>query len=166
MSTTPFEEAYIAASRRCSRSEQCASDLKTKLKAYELSESEWEKLFERLTAENYLDETRYCYAFINDHIRLSKWGKRKIILALRTKGLYPASFQHMLDDIDESEYKKGLMELLKKQHSLNQKKPHMHQKQKLFQFALQRGFEPNLIQQCVNSIIGPTNAFDEELQDF
>lgn len=166
MSTTPFEKAYIAASRRCARSEQCASDLKTKLKAYELSDSEWEKLLDRLTAENYLNEARYCNAFINDHIRFSKWGKRKIMLALHTKGLNPASYQQILDDIDESEYKKGLMELLKKQHNLNQKKPHMHPKQKLFQFALQRGFEPNLIQQCVNSIIGPSNAFDEELQDF
>ena len=39
-----------------------------------------DRIINRLEQEKYIDEERFCRAFINDKYRLAKWGKVKICL--------------------------------------------------------------------------------------
>ena len=44
-----------------------------------------DKIIDRLKAEKYIDEARYCRSFINDKLRFNKWGRKKIEFALKQK---------------------------------------------------------------------------------
>lgn len=43
------------------------------------------RIIDRLVVEKFIDEERYCRAFVNDKFRFAKWGKMKITQALYMK---------------------------------------------------------------------------------
>jgi regulatory protein len=129
----------------CARSEHCTKDVVTKLKSWEVDEEEIEGILEQLRKENFLNDARYAKAYVNDKWKLDHWGKRKIRHQLFLKNIDDALFQPPLDAIDEEEYRAELAaQLSRKEKELedNEKNQVIN---KLFNFAVSRGFEEELI---------------------
>jgi len=129
----------------CAWSERSHSDVRNKLFNYGLRAHELEPIISYLIEENYLSEERYAVQFAGGHFRLKKWGKVKIVQALRMKGVSDYCIKKGLREIEEDAYEALLNKLaIQKWQETKGQKP-ISRWNKTRQFLLQRGFEPQLI---------------------
>jgi len=129
----------------CAYQERCVSELKDKLRQWKIDDDKAVKIIARLIEENYLNEERFARAFAGGKFRINKWGKAKIIYELHRKQLPDNIIQLGLEEIDEAEYIETLKELLAKKSREIKEKDGFKKKQKLISFAVQKGYEYELV---------------------
>ena len=137
----------------CSRSEQCSSDIRKKIIAYELVEEIVEEILEKLKLEKFLNDERYVKAYVADKFKINKWGKVKIRHNLRMKGLPEDLILNQLDEIDEEKYKKVLIKTMKDKAKSVKKKDRFEKMGQIIRFAQTRGFEPELIHRHMEEVL-------------
>ena len=138
-------EALNKAAAYCTLCERCISEVSTKLTAWGVPYNEQEKIIARLIEEKFIDESRYCRAFVNDKVKFNRWGRIKITAALRDKRLPQELIRDAIEDIDEEQYLQSLGEVIAtKQRDLKGKEDFATQ-QKIIRHAASRGYEPSLI---------------------
>ena len=138
-------EALNKAAAYCTLCERCISEVSTKLTAWDVPHGEQEKIIARLIEEKFIDESRYCRAFVNDKVKFNRWGRIKISAALRDKRLPQELIRDAIEDIDEEQYLQSLGEVIAtKQRELKGKDDFATQ-QKTIRHAASRGYEPSLI---------------------
>ena len=79
MNTITEDEALNRVAAYCSAAEHCRAEVSEKLQKWGIAYEAIERILARLEAEKYIDDERYCRAFINDKYRFAKWGKMKSI---------------------------------------------------------------------------------------
>jgi len=84
----------------------------------------------------YLDDSRYCRAFVHDKVAFAQWGRQKIRYALRAKRLPDGLIERALEEIDIEVYKKNMEKLI----ASRPKATNEADKAKLVRFMLQRGY--------------------------
>lgn len=145
------DELLQKAAAYCSIAEHCVSEVDSKLTTWGGNAEARQKIICHLQEEGFIDEQRYCKAFVNDKIRYAKWGKIKIAYMLRGKQIEEAYITEALQNVDENSYQQTLLKLLET------KKREIHcegyEKQlKLYRFAQARGFENSVINQILKDI--------------
>lgn len=109
-----------------------------------LSRAEAEALLERLTAQQFIDESRYARAFVHDKTLYDRWGRIKTRQALRMKRISEADIEAAMAQIDDTTYGEALTALLQaKNRSLKATTPY-ERRQKLLRYAATRGYEADL----------------------
>ena len=88
----------------CSTAEHCRAEVTEKLQRWGIPYDAIDRIINRLEQEKYIDEERFCRAFIHDKYRFAKWGKIKIGQALQLKKIPQSVFYRYLNEIDEDEY--------------------------------------------------------------
>lgn len=147
------KEAYAKMAQLCSRSEQCAADIRRKIIAYDIVDEIVEEIIAKLKEEKFLDEERFVKAYVSDKFRLNKWGKLKIRHSLRMKGLSEETIRKTLDGIDEEKYKAVLLKTMKDKAKTIKKKEKFEKMGQVIRFAQSRGFEPELIHRYINVVV-------------
>ena len=141
-------EALNKAAAYCTLCERCISEVSRKLTTWGVSPAEQQRIIDRLQDEGFINEERYCRAFVNDKLRFNRWGRVKIRAALYEKQLPREYIAQAIEEIDEEEYMQTLHDLVAtKQREL--KNEDFASKQKIIRFAASRGFEPAKILQIV-----------------
>lgn len=151
-STYTFDELLHKAASYCSIAEHCVSEVEAKLTAWNVPTADSKKLIARLIEEDFINEKRYCKAFVKDKFRFNKWGKIKIGLALKAKGLPADLINEATSLIDEGEYEEMLASLLKTKLSSISYRYEYEKQGKLFRFAQSRGFESTVIERVIRRI--------------
>ena len=105
-------EAYGRLTAFCAAGEHCLSEVKERLRRWNVAADEAEALVQRLLDEGYVNEVRYSRAFINDKVRFARWGRVKISQTLQQKQISSSLYAPLLDDIDQEEYLEQLRRLL------------------------------------------------------
>ena len=147
-----LEELLHKAASYCSISEHCISEVQEKLTAWCVECDDKSTIIDRLIAEDFINENRFCIFYVKDKFRFNKWGKIKIAYALRQKGLSDKLINHALTTIDDGEYEEMLASILKTK-LVGLKYEYEYEKQgKLFNFAQSRGFESQVISRVIKSI--------------
>lgn len=139
------EEAYRKATTRCAAHECCRSEWRTKFKRQGLSNEQIEELLDRLEDEGYIDEARYARAFAHDKVLYGHCGRIKVLWELRAKGIGDADLAQCFEWIAEGEYEDILQKLLMQKRTTLHLDDPREEKQKLAQYAIGRGFEPELV---------------------
>jgi regulatory protein len=147
-----FDELLHKAASYCSISEHCVSDVELKLKAWGIEPDKSDKIIDRLKADDFINEKRYCVAFVKDKFHYNKWGKIKISYALKQKGLDNQLINQALHTIDDGEYEEMLAVLLKAKLKTIKWEYEYEKMGKLFNFAQSRGFESAVIDKVVRAI--------------
>ena len=142
-------EALSRAAAYCSTTEHCRTEISEKLLRWGMSDDAVERILKRLVQEKYIDEERYCRAFIKDKYRFAKWGKVKIAQALQLKKVPADCVRQSLSGIDEEEYLAILRALLVAKRKNTRAKNEFELNGKLIRFALSRGFEMKDIRHCI-----------------
>lgn len=147
------EEMFRKLVARCAAKECCVSEAQEKLRNWNVGRIEEAEIISRLVQEGYIDEARYCRAFIHDQLRFAGWGRIKIGYTLRQKQIDSLTIsQAMQQVVDEEEYRKSLHKILvAKMRGLKSLPAHV-QSDKLMRFALSRGFEPELIRTLLKEL--------------
>lgn len=141
------EEAFEKMTAWCSMAERCRSEVSEKLQRWSVSYAIINKVIDRLIDGGYIDEERYCRAFIRDKYRLEKWGKQKIAKALYVKRIPQHIFNTQWDVIDNDEYQSILHKLLQSKRKSIHADDEKSLNEKLIRFALSRGYDYNDIRQ-------------------
>lgn len=135
------EEAKYKAAAYCSTAEHCPSEVREKLIAWGCPAQHIETILDYLADENFINEERYCRAFVNDKIRYQGWGKEKIRQALSMKRLPVYMVQEAMEAFPEEEYLGVLQRIAEKKRASLSKEPDPHKAHdKLMRFLLSRGF--------------------------
>ena len=154
-----YEQALNRAAAYCSQAERATQEVLQKLESWEVSDEDAARILEFLRKERFLDEQRYVHAFVNDKFTYERWGRIKIVYALRAKGVTGAVVTNTLDDvIDPDQYVETLTDLLRAKMRGMKTPLAPNDRAKLYRFAAQRGFESAVVGQALQRLHVP----DEE----
>lgn len=152
-------EAYVRLGALCARSEQCAADVLRRCRAWGLNAAQAAALVERLRRERYLDEARYCRAFVHDKALIEGWGPQKIIYTLAAKNLPRAQITGALAEIDPDVFARNLnAALAHKLRTLPPALPADARYRRLMAFATGRGFGAEAAAVWIEAHGTPTEA--------
>ena len=143
-------EALNKAAAYCTLCERCISEVSAKLTAWGIPHDEQQKIIARLIDEKFIDEERYCRAFVNDKVKFNRWGRIKITTALREKHLPQEQIKEALECIDEETYLQALQETIDIKRRELKGKDDFATQQKIIRHAASRGYEPSLIIKAIN----------------
>ncbi len=156
------EKALNIAAGLCSKKEQCSDEIRRKLQKWELTETEIEEILCFLQKHQFIDDTRYAQAYAEDKFRFNHWGKQKIALMLHRKKIDAASIAQALENLNEENYTEACLSLLKQKMKILPAEDPYRRRAKLIRFALGRGFDYELIQQCLTQLFeNPEEAATE-----
>ena len=129
----------------CAYQERCVKDVTEKLKNFDISPKDKEKILNYLIDNRFVNDERFAKAFVRGKINQSGWGLNKIRFHLMQKGIDKALIDEALQAFDEEAYRQRLAEVLKTKAKTIKAANIFEKKRKLAAFAIQRGFEANLV---------------------
>jgi regulatory protein len=150
----PYMDAnalYLKIANYCAYQERSLKEVETKLKAWEVPEELHEQLIQLLFEEGFLSQERFANTYTRGKINLKKWGKTKVKMYLKHKGIDDETIQNSLGQVDEQAYLENAQKLAK--HKLNTIKDQENPlvvKQKIYRFLLSKGFEMDVIQKATD----------------
>lgn len=145
-------EALLKLTALCSRAEHCTGEMLEKLRRWEVDEEVQARIIAYLTEHKYVDDERFCTFFIRDKIKYNRWGRRKVEQALYAKRIPKDVYAPLLNEIEAEEYAEILRPLIENKRKTTKAKNAYELKMKLIKFALGRGFDMNVIQQCIGDV--------------
>ncbi|MEO7531539.1 MAG: regulatory protein RecX [Sediminibacterium sp.] len=146
------ELAYPKIKHYCGYSERCHYEVREKLFGMGLVKKDVEILLSRLIEENYLNEERFAILFVGGHFRQKKWGKAKIVYALRQKRVSEQNIKRGLKEIVEHDYLISLEKLASTKWKSLTGEQYLSRQAKTNAYLLQKGYESSLIQQTITKI--------------
>lgn len=152
-----YEMALQRLSALCASAEHCEYEMTEKMRKWEVEESDCERIMEYLRKAKFVDDERYARAFVKDKIKYNKWGRRKVEQGLWAKHIAEDIRQRVLDEVDESQYKSVLTDLLKSKCRSIKAANDYEMNRKLIKFALSRGFDYSIVRHCIDC-----DDYDEE----
>ena len=152
-----YEMALQRLSALCASAEHCEYEMTEKMRKWEVEESDCERIMEYLRKAKFVDDERYARAFVKDKIKYNKWGRRKVEQGLWAKHIAEDIRQRVLDEVDESQYKSVLTDLLKSKRRSIKAANDYEMNRKLIKFALSRCFDYSIVRHCIDC-----DDYDEE----
>ena len=134
-------EALAKAQAYCARAEHCAADVRRKLYEWQVNPLFFDFIEQQLYEADYLNDTRYCRAYVHDKVAYQRWGRVKIQAGLRALQLPEKAIREALENIDETQYTANLQYLLRQEAK-------GRSEEQLLRFLLQRGFTFDEIKKC------------------
>jgi regulatory protein len=138
----------------CAYQERSHREVEEKLRSYGLDEDEAGEIMIRLVREKLLDEERFARSFVRGKYRLKKWGRRRIRLELKQRGISEYCIKAGMSEVDGDEYYQNLCALLEKKNALEKESNPLKRRQKLMAYATQKGYEGDLIQDALGEVLG------------
>lgn len=133
----------------CARTEQCAFDLREKMRRARLPETAIDRILDSLRERKFLDEARFARAYAQDKVRLSGWGVHKIRQGLALKRISPELTSEAIAAIDRREYIESFKRVaLTKAKSLDLTAT--EDIQKLYRHLASKGYETSLITKLIS----------------
>ncbi|BFG71148.1 regulatory protein RecX [Sediminibacterium sp. KACHI17] len=146
------EQAWQKIRHFCAYQERSHFETKEKLFGFGLSKTDVETLISRLIEEDYLNEARFAAQFAGGHFRMKKWGKVKIIYALKQKRVSPVNIKYALKEIDDENYKAILIKLAEAKWNSLKQEQYLNRQAKTTQYLINKGYEPALVQETIQQI--------------
>lgn len=138
------EQILQKACAYCAQAEHCEQEVKEKLRQWGLSDNkQQQQIIDYLFQENFLNEERYCHAFVHDKVKYQSWGKLKIKAMLQAKHLPANLIQQALNNINEKDYEEALRKAIGKYGETDP--------DRTLRFAMQRGFSYDEIKSHIQS---------------
>lgn len=116
----------------CAKAEHCAADVQRKLYEWDAPADLFDGIEESLYKNDFLNDARFCRAYVHDKVAFQSWGRLKIQAGLRALGLPESEIRKSIDEIDEKTYLANLRALM----ALRRGDP----EEKKLRFLAQRGF--------------------------
>ncbi|TPE45242.1 regulatory protein RecX [Pontibacter mangrovi] len=146
------KEALIKAAAYCAYQDRTQQEVRDKLYSYGLEPDDVEELIIRLSQEKLIDEERYAQSYVRGKYGLKKWGRRKIMQGLKSKGISDYCIKQGLKEIDFEVYEQNLLQLLEKKNATEKEKNPFARRQKLTYFLMSKGYENDLIQDALKGL--------------
>ena len=136
----------------CSYRERCTSEINQKLYQLQVEKNDFDFYINYLKENNFLNETRYANSFARGKNAIKKWGRKKIVMELKFRQIDESTVQQSLLQIDEGMYLIKLQDVLEKKNRTLKETDPFKRKQKLIQFAMQKGYEYEIINEALKNM--------------
>lgn len=146
------EQALQAVMNTCARMERSEYDVLQTLRRWEVSTEDAEKILVRLTTDKFVDNSRYASAFVREKISSGRWGKHKILAALKAKRIPQHIIEEAMEIVSSDTQTANLTEILQRKSLTVNAKDAYDMRNKLFRFAMSRGYEYDEIKTAIYSI--------------
>jgi regulatory protein len=140
-----LQEAKVKIEQYCVYQDRCFLEVEQKLKSYGLIQVSIDFLIDHLMENNFVNEERFARSFVRGAYRHKKWGRKKIIQALKLKQLTQKCISIGLEEIDREEYFGMIEHELKKKANSTKAKSEYEKKNKILRFGLSRGYEYDIM---------------------
>ena len=144
------EQALARLTALCASAEHCTGEMIDKMTKWEISEEAQARIMEHLVKNKYIDDERYCRAFVHDKMEYNHWGRRKIEQALYVKHVDKAIQKAVLDEIPDEDFIDILRPLIVQKRRQTRANSEYEMNMKLMRFAASRGFTIEQIRQCID----------------
>ena len=144
------EQALARLTALCASAEHCTGEMIDKMTKWEISEEAQARIMEHLVKNKYIDDERYCRAFVHDKMEYNHWGRRKIEQALYVKHVDKAIQKTVLDEIPNEDFIDILRPLIVQKRRQTRANSEYEMNMKLMRFAASRGFTIEQIRQCID----------------
>lgn len=137
--------ATLKAERYCAYQERAQQEVRDKLYEWGQPGNAVERIIAVLIENNFLNEERFAKAYAHGKFNQKQWGRVKIKQGLKLKKVPDVLIRKALASIDGDLYYSTLRQLIEKKAALTREANPLIKRQKLFRYALGRGFESDLI---------------------
>jgi len=143
---------FTKLSKYAAYQDRCTQDVKMKMEGWKVPGNQQEKLIQQLTSEGFIDDRRFADSFVRGKLSINKWGRIRITYELRAKKIPEAMIREVLQEIDEEMYMDTIRSLiLRKNGEINPDKS-LNKRQKIINFAVGKGFEPDLVFRVIQEL--------------
>ena len=136
----------------CAYQERCVKDVKDKLKTFDIPQEEKTKILDYLLDNRFVNDERFAKSFVRGKVNQSGWGINKIRFHLIQKGIDKVLIDEALGQTDEEVYRQRLIDILKTKSKTLKAATDFEKKRKLAAYAMQKGFEGNLIWEVMKEL--------------
>ncbi len=143
-------EILIKAASYCAYQERCHKEVLEKLAELGAYGQEADLILLKLIEDNYVNEERYAKAFAGGKFRVKRWGRQKIKRELKMREISDYCVAQALNEIEEDAYLETLAGLVAAKLKSVKATNELQRKHKTHQYLLSRGYESNLIWDCLN----------------
>jgi len=129
----------------CAYQERCVKDVRDKLKTFDIPQKEKDEILDYLLDNRFVNDERFAKSFVRGKINQSGWGVNKIRFHLIQKGIDKEIIDEALGQTDKETYRQRLIDILKTKSKTVKAANDFEKKRKLAAYAMQKGFEGNLV---------------------
>lgn len=138
--------------RYCAYQERCVQELEQKMKAFELTPSDYSEYLAWLRENNYLSEARFVEIFVRSKFNQKSWGRTKINFELRKRGISASLLASAWDGINDQDYIEKARALLQKKKDEIKTGTSPQRYQKCYNYSLSKGYESSLVRELLKSL--------------
>jgi len=110
-----------------------------------------DEIFLYLMKENYLNEERFTRSYIRGKFYIKHWGRNKIKMNLKQKGITEKLISKCLDEIDVDDYEKAFMKIYHDYFSKQKGMKDYQKKSKTIKHLISKGYEYDVVLDVVNN---------------
>jgi len=136
-----FEAAAEKIHRYCAYQERCQSEVRQKLREWQVEPQKAEQLIKGLISEGFVNDERFAKVFARGKFKIKSWGIAKITNELKKRGISDDCIVQALKDIDAEAYQATLNKLAQQWLSKYKTDPEFVRKQKLFRYLVSKGYQ-------------------------
>lgn len=142
------------AEKYCAQDEHCRSSVRAKLLIWGATRTQADLIVQYLVDNDFIDELRYAQHYCGSKLRMQKWGRVKMAYQLRSKQIPRSIIEKTLATLDMDAYNRILFDLTRTRWEQLVTEPDMAKRRlKVTNFLSTKGFEPNEIQQSLNTLL-------------
>ena len=136
----------------CAYQERCVKDVRDKLMSFDIAQEDREKILGYLLDNRFANDERFAKSFVRGKINQSGWGLNKIRFHLVQKGIAKEIIDEALEQTDEDVYRQRLIDILNTKAKTVKAANDFEKKRKLAAYAMQKGFEGNLVWEVLKDL--------------
>lgn len=146
-----FEEIKQKMVNYCVYQDRCHLEVEQKMREFLLIPEAKDEILLYLMKENYLNEERFTRSYIRGKFNIKNWGRIKIKIHLKQKGISEKLISKCMDEIDEDDYRKIILQIWNNYYERQKGLKDYQKKSKTIHYLISRGFEYEEILQSNSS---------------
>lgn len=146
-----FEEIKQKLVNYCVYQDRCHAEVEQKMREFVLIPEAKEEILLYLMKENYLNEERFTRSYIRGKFYIKNWGKTKIKINLKQKGITEKLISTCFDEIDENDYLNIITKIYENYEGKLKGLQNYQKKHKTIKYLLNKGFEYEAILQVIEN---------------
>ncbi len=143
------QQALQKMQRFCAFQERSHFEARNKLLSLGIYGEDLEQILSELVESGFLNEERFARSYARGKFNMKKWGRLRITQELKRRQISAWCIRKAMEEIDEQDYAETLRALLIKKSAQYDEELPAVKKLKLMRYALQKGYESELIQQMM-----------------
>ncbi len=144
-STSSVTEVIQKLESYCSYQERCHTEVQEKLRGYDISILDKERVIVHLIDTNFLNEERFASLFTISKFHQKKWGKIRIKNELKARRISDFLISKSLKEIPMEEYATTFDSLSEKYWETLPERDSSKKRKKFCDFLLRKGWESNSV---------------------